>query len=62
MRRYLIAYIVTAVVFLGVHFVYLSLAGGPMYRQALGDHLPGPLRSSMLRALSSKRVFADVMV
>jgi len=53
MRRYLIAYIVTAVVFLG---------GGPMYRQALGDHLPGPLRSSMLRALSSKRVFADVMV
>jgi len=44
MSRYLIAYVVTAVIFLGLDFVYLSLAGGPMYRQALGDHLANPMR------------------
>lgn len=44
MSRYLIAYIVTAVVFLGLDAVYLSTAGAPMYRQALGDQLASPMR------------------
>lgn len=44
MSRYLVAYIVTAVVFLGLDFIYLRFAGGPMYRQALGDQLAEPMR------------------
>lgn len=44
MLRYVIAYIVTGIVFLGLDAVYLSTAGAAMYRQALGDQLASPMR------------------
>ncbi|MCY0385946.1 DUF2177 family protein [Robbsia sp. Bb-Pol-6] len=44
MARYVVAYLVAAVVFLGCDFIYLRFAGAPMYRQALGDQLADPMR------------------
>lgn len=44
MARYVVAYLVAAVVFLGCDVVYLRFAGAPMYRLALGDQLADPMR------------------
>ncbi len=44
MARYLIAYVVTAVVFFGLDALYLRFVGGAMYRQALGDQMADPAR------------------
>jgi uncharacterized membrane protein len=45
MTRYLSAYFITAIVFFGMDFAYLSTAGVPMFRQALGDQLATPMRA-----------------
>lgn len=37
MKTYALAYLATAVVFLGLDFIWLSVMGGILYRPALGD-------------------------
>lgn len=44
MTRYVVAYIVTAVVFFGLDALYLRFVGGAMYRQVLGDQMADPAR------------------
>lgn len=46
MTRYLSAYVITAIVFSGLDFAYLSTLGVPMFRQALGDQLATPMRAA----------------
>jgi uncharacterized membrane protein len=40
-----IAYLVTALLFVGVDLIWLTWVGGPVYRQALGDLLLPSVRS-----------------
>lgn len=44
MTRYLLAYFIAIVVFLGFDAAYLKFLGAGMYRQALGDQLADPVR------------------
>ncbi len=37
MKTYALAYLATAIVFLGLDFIWLSVMGGVLYRPALGD-------------------------